>query len=157
MQGETIPSAPIRRHPHKTLSDLTGASLQRRGPKTFSGLTYRYLQVYVIQPVTEGFSALDADLDAAYVSYLRALKSIKADHPPLFRLRFTYGKLQLTFTCANPLNLESVQEAIGLLLFSVKMFWAAYCHIAFWSVKAGVFFMVFTVVPEMAGGQNIIA
>ena len=158
-EQQTTSLAPItRRNPHTTApGDLFEAALQRRGRETLGGLAYRYLEVYIIQPATEGLSALSADLDAAYESYQQALKAIKADHPPLFQLRLTYGRLQLSFTATNPLNVEAVQDAIGLFLFAAKIGWAAYFRIALWSLKATLFFAAFTILPQMSGGHNLIS
>lgn len=77
----------------------TPQSLDRRGLPNIPGMTYRFLEVYAINPIISAIDTLEDDVKTAYQYYLQSLDSIKADHPPLFRLSLHYGFLNLDFEC----------------------------------------------------------
>ena len=96
------------------------------------------------------------DLDAAFDSYLRAIESIKADHPPLFRLSLAYGAFRLEFDCPNPLNKDAVKDSIILLTFVMKIFGAALFRLQIWSAVAAGLVVTFGVLPRLEGSQHAI-
>ena len=156
VREEITSLVPVRRTSTPQPGDFIHGSLQRRGIRTVGGLTYRYLQAYIIDPVTEGFRTLGRDLDAAFASYKKVSESLKADHPPLFQLNFTYGSWQLILTCGNPLNVAIVRDILDLLTFATMILGTVWLRLSFWSVTAGAIMVILALLPQQPGRQNMI-
>lgn len=133
-------------------------SLQPRDLPEFAGMTWRIVKVYIFDPVGSELLKIGADMDEAFLAYQRALESIKADHPPLFRLSLTYGALQLRFDCPNPMNLDSVKEIVGFFAFTGRIFPAALKRIYFRSAYGIAILVTFGILPELfpRGLHNVV-
>ena len=135
--------------------DFIPNRLTHRSLLTHANFSYGFFAYNVVDMVTTPLKTMKDDLDAAFASYQRASESIHADHQPLFRLSFTLGALQLRLDCPNPMNLDTVKEAVSLATFAWKMFGAFYFRIWLWYVPWGVVFLTLGYLPRQ-GVQNMI-
>lgn len=146
----------VLRSPHLQAQAITTHALHPRHLSNIPGITYRFLEVHLFDPVVAQFKLLGDELDAAFASYQQSLTWIKSDHPPLFRLSLTLGSLQLNISCPNPMNVDRIREAVSIATFARKIFFAIWFRMAIWSWEGTAIVLVFGLVPQLQRGPNVI-